>query len=351
MIKVAAITQGGYVPSARYRVRQLIPYLKEQGILVTEYFPRYTLPPSLQALPKGLRRFFSLSILPAKFFSRLMHLRKSNAFDIVWLQREMIEGYLTLESHIRPPVVFDVDDAIWLTNRDIREKPSSFLKGVSCIAAGNKFLANWFSKVNKNVIVVPTSVDTRRFIPAPKRKKRASFIIGWIGTSSNLSNLELIERPLMNFFNRHPDSKLLLVSNAKPHFPKMGYKQVEFVKWSEGLEVSAIQEMDVGIMPLKDTEWTKGKCSFKMLQYMACGVPVISSPVGMNREVFEKGQIGLPVHSIDEWLGALEFFYKNRESAKKMGEEGRRVVISHYSSEVVSKILARVFQSLGKTSK
>lgn len=345
MIKVAAITQGRIVPSARYRVRQNVPFLKKYHVHVTEYFPRIDLSSSINTWPRTLRKIITLTISPAIISSRIIHIHKSGNFDLVWLQREMIPGYLIFERFIKPPLVFDVDDAIWLTNKGICKGTSPLFRNASCIIAGNNFIADWFSRFNKNVVVIPTGVDTKRFKPQEK-KKHDIFTIGWIGTSSNLKYLENIEGALRSFLMKHKDSRLLVISNDRPNFSCIPSKQVQFLRWTESLEVPAIQMMDVGIMPLIDDEWTKGKCSFKMLQYMACGVPVISSPVGMNKEVLAQGEVGFAANSSVEWVEALNFLYNNREAAKKMGANGRNVVIEKYSSKVVSKKLAKIFYSL-----
>ena len=345
MIKIAAITQGRYVPSARYRVRQLIPYLTRHHIQVKEFYPHMDLNPNIYGWPKPLRLSLALFIFPFVVFSRMKHAYLSRKYNITWLQREMIHNFLSFENFIGHPFVLDVDDAIWLSNKKIKQVPS-FISRAEHITVGNSFLADWFEKFNRHISIVPTSVDTKYFVPAKHRQEKKHFIIGWIGTFRNLVYLEEIEKPINIFLKKHKNVILLIVSNTKPHLKTIPKSQLKFIKWSKGIEVSTIQNMDVGIMPLSDNEWTRGKCSFKMLQYMSCGVPVVASPVGMNREVLAKGPIGLSAVSIDDWLDAFEFLYQNRRIATKMGEEGRKVVISHYSSEVISKMLANIFLSL-----
>lgn len=270
-------------------------------------------------------------------------------FQIAWLQREMIPGFLSMEKFVRIPFALDVDDAIWLTNKGLAKDNCFLVKEASIIIAGNNYLADWFSKYNPRVSVVPTGVDTTKFVPLRKttpQLRPRRFTVGWIGTSGNLVYLYEIQKALGNFLKRYTDTRLLVVSNTMPSFDSLPSEKVHFVQWSEDMEVEAIQSMDVGIMPLADDEWTRGKCSFKMLQYMACGIPVVASPVGMNRDVLSMKEVGLGPKSQDDWTDALDFLFKNRELAQKLGQNGRALVIERFDSRVISKKLAQLFASL-----
>src|ERR1035437_5156084 len=123
-------------------------------------------------------------------------------------------------------------------------------------------------------------------------------------------------------------------------------ERVRFIKWTPEDEVVAIQEARVGIMPLNNTPWERGKCSFKMLKYMACGLPVLVSPVGMNSEVLSKGEIGIAALNDDDWLSGLEFFYKNRDKSKLMGFNGIQVINKYYSLDIVTKSLVQIFRNI-----
>jgi len=151
---------------------------------------------------------------------------------------------------------------------------------------------------------------------------------------------------LCRFLNRHDDARLLVVADRLPQFSSLKAKQWSFYPWSEADEADAIAAMDVGLMPLPDNEWTRGKCSFKMLQYMACGKPVVVSPVGMNGELLRTAEIGFGAVAAEEWLSALEALYSNPGAAHEFGRNGRQLVERSYSLDVVGARLAELLHEV-----
>lgn len=327
-ISVAAFTGGRNVPSARFRVREYIEWLNAYGISVTEFSaPLGTYPPQNRLI----RPLWAAATLATRLPGVLM----SHRYDLTLLQREILSTFATLESLTKRPRVMDVDDAIWL-HRDGRfaEKLARNCEAVIC---GNSFLAEKFSQWNQNVTIIPTAIDTNRFIPESSSEE---LIIGWSGTSGGFKYLYEIEAALYSVLQKMPRVKLRIVSNALPAFTKITTDRIEFIRWSPENEVQAIQGMTVGIMPLKDSLWERGKCSFKMLTYMACGVPVVVSPVGMNVEVLAQGNIGLGAQTDEEWVSALVFLLEDEVQRKKMGENGRQVVLNNYSIRILAPKLA-----------
>ena len=328
MISIAAFTGGLNVPSARFRVRQYIELLRDEGISLTE-FPAQTgtYPPS----NKLLRPLWGA----ANLVTRLPSVIKSYRFDLTLLQREMLSTFVTLEPLTKRPRVLDVDDAIWLHHDGkFAEKLARNCDAVIC---GNQFLAENYSRWNPNVVIIPTAVDTERFIQG---RVTEELIIGWSGTSGGLKYLYEIESALYGVLKKIPSARLRVVSNAMPSFSKIEMNRVEFIRWSPENEVKAIQGMTIGIMPLTDSLWERGKCSFKMLTYMACGIPVVVSPVGMNVTVLDQGNIGYEAKTIEEWIEVLIALLENETQRQKMGESGRRVVVNSYSLQVVVPKLA-----------
>ena len=173
-------------------------------------------------------------------------------------------------------------------------------------------------------------------------------MIGWTGTSSNFSNLELVEEMLAKFLAEHKNACFKIIADEQWHSELIPPERIEFVKWSRDVEVEALKTMSVGIMPLFDSPWTRGKCSFKMLQYMAIGLPVIVSPVGMNNEVLAKGDIGLAANTSDEWYNALETLYKDKELQIKSGDRGREVIEQNFSAETIA---SKLFSILNQAVK
>lgn len=329
-IRVAAFTGGISVPSARFRVRQYIPCMQSQGIIIDEMPSRFgQYPPRT----RWQRPFWGIAALG----SLAPMIARSHRYDVVLLQREMLSTLFTLEALTRSPRVLDVDDAIFLYRGGVFARRLATVS--DRVICGNEYLANWFGDWNSNVTIIPTAIDTARYLPAGECVRRGKRI-GWIGTSGNLHYLHSIEASLARVMSIVPDSRLLVVCDEAPVFKELPCHRVDFVKWSEENEVEAIQSMDVGIMPLADSLWARGKCSFKMLQYMACQVPVVASPVGMNAEVFSLGTVGFPARSETEWVDGLVEILQNDAMAEIMGINGRQVVGQHFSLQVLAQKLA-----------
>ena len=349
-MRVAALTQGYFTPATRFRVRQHIPKLQNFGIDVVEYCPEIN---AYAGVPFNLDRWPRLARLPMvaawqglKIGLRIPHVYQTRRYDVTWLQRELLPGYLTLERILKLPLVFDVDDAIWLSRTYVAERVAKIAARATTIFAGNICIAEWFSPFNNNIVVIPTAVDINRFYPL-ECVHRESFTVGWIGVSANLRYIEEIAPALIAFLKQHDDVVLFVVADQAPKLPIALGRQFRYLAWSEFVEAEAIQNMDVGIMPLSDNEWTRGKCSFKMLQYMACGIPVVVSPVGMNATVLGLGNIGFGASTIDEWVDALNYLYQNRTAGRQMGNKGREIVETGFSTDVVSQMIAEAFKSIG----
>src|SRR5262249_47540144 len=145
------------------------------------------------------------------------------------------------------------------------------------------------------------------------------FVIGWTGTSGNFQYFDLVEPALAHFFDKHDDARMMVVADRAPDFRLISGKHVTFIPWTPESEAQVLHQMTVGIMPLSDTPWARGKCSFKLLQYMASGLPVIASPVGMNADVLAKGEVGFSAISVDDWYNALHMLYMDSDAVARLG--------------------------------
>ncbi len=330
MIKVTALTGSKHDPSSRFRIRQFIKPLQALGVEVNEHWPpisRYKIEP-LPWLVTAMR-------IPGLVASRFS--------DITWLGRELISGRSSFEHLAGKKRVFDVDDAIWLPyGSDFSAEIAEQCEGV---IAGNRFLAQHYESLGARVWLVPTSVDTDLWRPADK-EVRNRWTIGWTGTWANLKFLYAIEEPLADFLAQHQDSRLLVVCDQRPVFKKLSDRNFHFARWSSENEVRLVQQMDIGLMPLEDSQWARGKCGFKMLSYMAAGLPVIVSPVGVNQEILAQNELGFAATSADDWYQALERVYEDRELGARMGSAGRNVVEEHYSVKTNVLKLAKIFQEV-----
>jgi glycosyltransferase involved in cell wall biosynthesis len=334
IIKVTALTGSKHDPSSRFRIRQFIRPLREHGVNAAEYWPlisRYKIEP-LPWLVAGMR-------LPGLLASRTS--------NVTWLGRELISGQFSFENLAGKKRVFDVDDAIWLPYRSNLglDFSAEIVKHCAGVIAGNGYLAEHYSNLGAKVWLVPTSIDTDIWKPAPARNG-GKWTIGWTGSWANLKFLDVIEEPLADFLAGHSDCRLLVVCDRPPSFKKLPPDSWQFVPWSMENEVSLVQQMDVGLMPLENSEWAQGKCGFKMLSYMAVGLPVIVSPVGVNAEILARGELGFAARSPGDWHEALEHLYGARQAGAEMGATGRRVVEEHYSVRTNIVKLADIFREV-----
>jgi glycosyltransferase involved in cell wall biosynthesis len=349
IMKIAAYTQGLSTPSARFRVRSNIEKLRLYNIDVDEFYPCTSskdLSTNVSSLYRPLRLPFTAISLANKVLNRLPEVLKSRKYDLTWLQKGLVPSFYSLEGLLKQPMLYDVDDAIWLCKPYSIKEVAKISERASAIAVGNGYLADWFSQYNDRIEVIPTAIDIDCYKPPMESKDNSFFTIGWIGTSGNLIYLYGIENIISNFLKKYPESRLLVVSDKKPEFDKIPCERLIFRRWSEIDEYNSLCEMDVGLMPLENTDWARGKCSFKMLQYMACGISTVVSPFGMNAEVLSQGECGIGVQNQDDWFSALEYLILNRDAAQCMGIVGRKIIVSKYSTDVVSLQYANLFKAI-----
>lgn len=348
-MKVFAFTSGVSTPSTRFRVRQNISALEQHDVEVLESYPFITQKIGFSGKFGSIRGRYILPIAAAQVAMnavlRLPGFIESKDSDVIWIERSFIPGFEYPVKFLKRPIVLDMDDAIWLSGFAGRSVPK-LVASVDMTTVGNDYLATWVSKYCKNIEIVPTGIDCKRFFP---NKLVASndhdFNIGWTGTSGNFKYLKTIENALAKFLKRNPSAIFTVIADKMPSMPSLPPKQFFFKCWSAVDEPELINQFDCGIMPLVDSEWAKGKCSFKLIQYMACGLPVIASPVGMNIKVVTEGG-GLFAHDEHSWYDALEDIYRNRGMAATMAERGRTSILRTYDTAIVAKKLADVFKSL-----
>ena len=333
-ITVAALTAGVNSPSSRFRIRQHILRLAKFGVTVHEHIP---------AFKKG-----SCFLNPITAAARIPGVIRSYNADLVWLNRELVKGCPTFEHLLKRPRVMDVDDAIWLLPPFGRWAAPQIAKSMDAIVAGNSYLAEYFAKYCKNVYIVPTAIDLDRYQLRPNIHglEPEKFVIGWTGLACNYKYLATIEPALTRFLQDHDRAELMLLSNQPWKQKTISAEKINFIPWTMENETTTLHSMSVGLMSLTDNKWTKGKCSFKMLQYMAVGLPVIVSPVGMNNDVLEKGQPGLAATSPNQWYDALKTLYDDWSLQQQMGTAGRQIVQDFYSADIIAQDLAQIFKTI-----
>lgn len=335
MLRVAAYTGGPNEPSARFRVRAYLPSLAEYGVSITDFPARHgQYPPAAR-----WRRPLWFGCRLAEAFAAAPRSRRC---DLVLFQRELLSTFVTAEPFYGRPRVLDVDDAIWLHRRGSYALRLARL--CDAVICGNGYLADHFSASGRKIFILPTAVDTRQFTPKASAPERP--VIGWSGSSSNLHLLESLDDALAVVLERHRGAKLRVVCDRAPRFLRVPSDAIEYIPWSPAVEVSALQGFSVGLMPLADNAWALGKCAFKMLTYMACGIPVVVSPVGMNDEILRKAEVGLAARNDGEWVDRIDWLLSHQEHAVQMGANGRQLVEEEYSLSTLAPKLAGMLREI-----
>jgi glycosyltransferase involved in cell wall biosynthesis len=337
-MKVAAYTGGVMVPSARARVRQYIGPLRAMDIDVREY-----------PLPWGniLPRHIALRPLwmAATAASRAAALTSSWKADITWISRQLLPAFAPLQAMAKHPMILDIDDAVWLNTGGHRAR--DLARASDLVVCGNNFLAHQFSRWNPNVAVIPTAVDTSWYRPR-RVQSGESLVLGWTGTSGNFPFLYAIERAIMRVMQQCKHAILLVIADRPPQFKLLPQSRVEFELWTPRTEQAAFARMSIGLMPLADTDWCNGKCSYKMLCYMSAGLPVVVTAAGMNREILTLGDVGLSAGCESQWIDALTTLLEDANLRHSMGAAGRAVIEERFSLQRLAQQYAAVFHSLGR---
>lgn len=326
--------------SSRLRTMQYLPSLAREGLSVN-VFPFFD-DQYLQALYSGQQTRGSTTGYMAQ---RIKQLWKRPTPDLIWLEYEALPWIPWLiERAVLPrrvPIVSDYDDAVFhrydkhrrgTVRALLGRKIGRVMAASDLVMAGNPYLADNARRAGaKRVERVPTVVDLEAYDVDPADKSNDTPCIGWIGTPQTWKELA------------HPVHTVLdpLLMQNRALFRAVGAGMqpetdgtLEIFPWTEDTEVSLIQSMDIGVMPLPDTPWTRGKCGYKLIQYMACGLPVVASPVGVNRDIVEHGVNGFLAESDDEWRAAIKTLLNDADLRQRMGTAGRRKVEEQYSLQV-----------------
>ena len=340
----------------RFRLAQFIPYLNANGFQVTlsplyttEFFRQLYKPGNILRKAAG---FASLSL------RQLNVLSNGRSYDVLWLYREIfpigpafVEGLLSVTGH--PPMVFDFDDAIFLPSTSEANRMVAALKVPSKVAtivrrstetvAGNNFLADYARRFNPAVTTIPTCVDTSIFRPRDNHSTldRRGPVIGWIGSPTTAEYIRGLGPVLREVATSH--QFVLRVSGAGAAVEMPGVT-VDNPEWALADEIELFRNLDIGVYPLADDDWARGKCGFKAIEFMACGVPVVASAVGVNREIIQDGVNGFLASTPEEWTAKLIRLIEDPALRATFGAAGRRTIEESYSLHVNAPKLAAVIR-------
>ena len=324
--------------SSRLRTMQYIPYLSSKGfnIQVISFFDDTY----LKHLYSNNRSNFSIF---KYLFKRLRDIKKIQNIDLIWIEKEAMPWVpWFFENALLPkniPIITDYDDAIFhrynqhqspIVRHFLGNKIGALMKRSALVIAGNSYLADFAKRSNaKNIQIVPTVVNLDFYNIRKKQcAKENKLVVGWIGTPQTWNELASPVYSALEGLIENENATFCAVGASMTHFKRGA---LEMLPWSEEEEVSLIQGMDIGVMPLPDNSWTKGKCGYKLIQYMACGLPVVASSIGVNCEIIEDGVDGFLVRDVQEWRDAIKLLLHNIKLRDEMGAAGRKKVEKNYS--------------------
>ncbi len=326
-MKVAFLTTRLAKASARYRFGQFLPVFTDAGI---------------EAEPL---------LIPNSAIRRFLFFKSLSDFDVIFLQKKLFGGieFAALRRNAKK-IIFDFDDAVMFNDSSriglggdykssVRSKKfERTVKAVDGVIAGNVYLKDLALKYNNNVTEIPTSIDTGRYkIKDFSKSGGGSVTLGWIGSKDTVFYLKNIEDTLGKIYDSNHSVRLKIISDE---FIDYGGIPITAQHWNGDTELEDLKSFDIGIMPLTDDPWSRGKCGFKLLQYMALGIASVASPVGVNIEIIEHGVNGFLASTDEEWVEYVGKLAASSELRRSMGEKARETVVSRYSMDVNGRLLA-----------
>jgi glycosyltransferase involved in cell wall biosynthesis len=303
--------------SSRYRVFQFLEPLAQRGFECT----------LIEAPQRNWRKRLT-------YFSRLLHLARSQ--DVLYIQKRIFpEAVLKLVRRMNSHIIYDLDDAVYL-RPELQPQLNAILRAATIVVAGNEYLAAYARKFNERVVIIPSVVDTDLYLPPSGVRHPGDdrVIIGWIGSDPNRGDLAPM-KPVFDWLGeRFGDGVALRTVGRRPL--EMDTKlNLEHAPWSLETSREELQKFDIGIMPLEDTDWNRGKCGFKLIQYLAVGAAAVASPVGVNPEIVRDGETGYLARETEEWKARLTSLIEDGALRLGMGRSGRVRVERCYSLRAI----------------
>lgn len=339
-------------PSQRFRIEQWLPYLSEEGISVelkpflsSRMMPVLHHPGRLAAKAAGMIEAFA---------RRALDVARLGKYDIILIHRAVcLAGPAALERLmplLRRPIIFDFDDAIYRLDTSEANRYFGWLKfpgktATLCrlsshVVAGSSHLAEYARTHNSRVTIVPTSIDIDLYQPVPRAANRNGkrTIIGWTGSATSQTHLEMFADVLRELSARR-DIEIRVQSNRRPVL-----QGIPFVwrPWSSETEVEELSHFDIGIKPMPDDPWARGKCPMKEIQYMSMGIPTVCSAVGASRDIIRHGENGFLAETREEWLESLESLIDDPALGRRLGAAGRQTVEDGFSMRQCAGLFAAV---------
>jgi glycosyltransferase involved in cell wall biosynthesis len=338
------------VASQRFRFEQYFEILKDHGFCYK--VSAFTSKEGWRILQSKGKVLLKLVVLISGFGSRFFMLLKIFKYGVIFIHREaapigppIIEWLIA--KVLRKKIIYDFDDSIWLTDNvnqsafqkflKWRKKISSICKWSYKVSAGNEYLASFARQFSQYVVVNPTTIDTENLhnkilyetsALLKQENQIQGIVIGWTGTYTTMKYLEQLLPVLQKIEITFPTVKFLIIADSVPEMP---LRNIIFKKWSKETEIKDLLLADIGIMPLPDDDWAKGKCGFKALQYMSLEIPAIVSAVGVNETIIQHGENGFCCKTRDDWFSCISKLILDPSARLLLGQNGRKTVVQAYS--------------------
>jgi glycosyltransferase involved in cell wall biosynthesis len=340
-------------PSQRFRIEQWTPWLERAGVRTTRA-TLLTWEEQRRLYAPGLAG--KLALMARVTARRLRQLRLVREADAVWLHRCALPvGPPWIERRLAAtgkPIVFEFDDAIYLTHTAQANRRWSALKFAGktaeiCrlaarVVVGNRYLAEYARPHNPAVDVVPTTIDTVAYEPGPPRPNPSPVVLGWSGSGTTLAHLRTLD-PVLRRVAERASVRLHVLGGSEYLLPGV---DVRARAWSPDAELPELRAFDIGLMPLPDEEWARGKCALKALQYMALGIPTVTAPVGVNGEIIRDGDNGFLAAGPEEWERKLLALIADPALRERVGRAGRATVEAEYSAACQGPRVADIVRSV-----
>jgi len=347
-VKVLLLSRYGRLgASSRVRSLQYLPFIEQQDVH-TDISPLFS-DEYISALYSGRSRWH---LILSGYWTRIKTLFKVKSYDLIWIEKEVfpylpafIERFFNIMGVV---YIVDYDDAIfhnydrhryWFIRALLGKKIDVVMCSSNLVIVGNDYLAARARSAGASwVEIIPTVVDVDRY-ECKAKKDTSELVVGWIGTPSTQCYLQKLI-PVFERLKAEFDVRFIAVGANQADLKSSA---IEAEPWMEKTESSIIQQFDIGIMPLADTDWELGKCGYKLIQYMACGIPVIASEIGANKKIINNGVNGYLVNDLSEWERMLRALITSNSNRKNMGAAGYKLVHSWYSVQVQAPRLAIFF--------
>jgi glycosyltransferase involved in cell wall biosynthesis len=353
-VRILLLTRFGSMgASSRVRFSQFVEPLVEDGFHVDNH-PLFSDAYLDRLYGHRPRDFVDIA---ASYVKRARRVFQARRYDVVWIEKELfpwLPAFLECALLRSRRVVLDFDDAVFhrydlhknrVVRRLLGKKFDVLMRRARTVTVGNEYLADRARRAGaRHVVILPSVVDLRRYVVRQKPEVDPTVTVGWIGSPATEPYIQSVLQPLEALLSATP-ARFVAIGARKPVLPHLGG---QVAAWSQESEARLLQMLDIGIMPLPDDLWARGKCGYKLIQYMAAGLPVVASPVGVNTEIVQQGVNGFLAATPDEWLTALRTLVNDRELRRKMGADGRRRVEERYSVDAVRGRLAEVLRKAAR---